>query len=41
MVDATADTIVDMPFTETYQCDFSENRREANVFDLNNEDKNK
>lgn len=27
-VDATVDTIVDFPFTETYERDFKENRRE-------------
>ncbi len=27
-VDATVDTIVDFPFTETYESDFKENRRE-------------
>ena len=28
LTDATVDTIVDYPLTETYECDYKENRRE-------------
>lgn len=35
LIDATADTIVDMPFTETYQSDFNDARRVAKVLDFN------
>jgi hypothetical protein len=38
-VDATADTIVDMPFTETYEGDFNENRRGAKILILNQGEK--
>lgn len=34
LVDATADTIVDSPFTETYQSNYAEDRRVENNLEL-------